>query len=110
MHTALDLIQSIGVQDVFAHVQRYHDALEPKLTGLGLSSLRSPSPGERSGVLAFDVPEAFEPNKLPERLAARGVSASIPDGRLRFAPHWPNALEEFDVVAAAVADAIAESK
>lgn len=110
MHTALDLIQSIGVQDIFAHVQRYHDALEPKLTALGLTSLRSPSPGERSGVLAFDVPEAFEPTKLPERLAARGVSASIPDGRLRFAPHWPNALEEVDVVAAAVADAIGEAK
>ncbi len=110
MHTALGLIQSIGVEDIFTHVQRYHDALEPKLTALGLASLRSPSPGERSGVLAFDVPEAFEPTALPERLAARGVSASIPDGRLRFAPHWPNALDEVDVVAAALAEAIGEAR
>ncbi len=110
MHSALGLIQSLGVDDIFAHVQRYHDALEPKLTALGLASLRSPSPGERSGVLAFDVPESFEPSQLPARLAARGVSVSIPDGRLRFAPHWPNALNEVDHVAAAVAEAIDDAK
>ena len=109
MHTALGLIQSIGVDKVFTHVQSYHDALEPRLTALGLTSLRSPSPGERSGVLAFDVPQDFEPTALPERLAIRGVSASLPDGRLRFAPHWPNALDEVDIVADAVAEAIEEA-
>ncbi len=106
LHASLGLIQAIGVPAIYEHVQAYHDALEPKLTALGLSSLRSPSPGERSGVLAFDVPEAFEPTQLPARLAERGISASIPDGRLRFAPHWPNALDEVDGVAAAVAEAI----
>jgi selenocysteine lyase/cysteine desulfurase len=110
LHTSLQLIESLGVPTIYEHVQRYHDALEPKLTALGLTSLRSPSPGERSGILAFEVPEAGEPTRLPERLAARGVSASYPDGRLRFAPHWPNALDEVDLVAAAVADALAEAK
>lgn len=109
LHAALGLIDSLGVPAIYEHVQAYHDALEPELTALGLVSLRSPSPGERSGVLAFEVPEAFEPTALPERLAARGVSASLPDGRLRFAPHWPNALAEVDHVREAVASAIAEA-
>jgi len=104
--TSLGLIQSLGVPAIYEHVQAYHDALEPKLTALGLTSLRSPSPGERSGVLSFDVPEAFEPTQLPERLAAAGVSASLPDGRLRFAPHWPNALDEVEHVARAVEQAL----
>ena len=104
--TSLGLIQSLGVPAIYEHVQAYHDALEPKLTALGLTSLRSPSPGERSGVLSFDVPEAFEPTQLPERLAAAGVSASLPDGRLRFAPHWPNALDEVEHVAQAVKQAL----
>ena len=106
---SLSLIQSLGVEAIYDHVQAYHDALEPRLTALGLTSLRSPSPGERSGVLAFDVPEAFAPTELPAKLAARGISASLPDGRLRFSPHWPNALAEVDRVADAVREAIAEA-
>jgi selenocysteine lyase/cysteine desulfurase len=109
LHASLGLIDELGVPAIYEHVQAYHDALEPRLTALGLTSLRSPSPGERSGVLSFDVPEAFEPTKLPERLAARGVSATLPDGRLRFAPHWPNAVDEVDLVAEVVADAIREA-
>ena len=35
-------------------------------------------------------------------LNAAGVSCSTPDGHLRFAPHWPNALAEVDRVLAAV--------
>ncbi len=110
LEASLSLIQSLGVDAIYDHVQAYHDALEPKLTALGLGSLRSPSPGERSGVLAFDVPEAFAPTQLPARLAARGVSVSLPDGRLRFSPHWPNALDEVDRVASAVAEAIDETE
>ncbi len=110
LQSSLALIQSIGVPDVYEHVQAYHDALEPRLGALGLHSLRSPSPGERSGILAFDVPQAFEPTAFPERLAARGVSATLPDGRLRFAPHWPNNLEEVDLVVEAVTAAIAEAR
>lgn len=109
LQAALGLIQSLGVPKIHEHVQAYHDALEPRLTSLGLTSLRSPSPGERSGVLAFDVPEAFEPTHLPARLAKRGVSVSLPDGRLRFSPHWPNALDEVDRVAEAVRETIDEA-
>ncbi len=109
LQTSLGLIQSIGVPEIYAHVQAYHDALEPRLGALGLHSLRSPSPGERSGILAFDVPAAFDPTTLPERMGARGVSVTLPDGRLRIAPHWPNAPAEVEHVAAAMEEALAES-
>ena len=33
---------------------------------------------------------------------------AIPDGRLRFAPHWPNALDEVQVVLGALDEVLAE--
>ncbi len=104
---SLELLEQLGIDDIYAHVQRYHDALEPELSGLGLASRRSPSPGERSGILSFEVPDAYDITRLPLELAARGVAATIPDGLLRFAPHWPNALDEVEVVRTAVGEALA---
>jgi cysteine desulfurase/selenocysteine lyase len=38
-------------------------------------------------------------------LVERGIACAIPDGVLRFSPHWPNALSEVPVILAEV-DAI----
>jgi hypothetical protein len=43
---------------------------------------------------------------LHRALATRGVTTSIPDGVLRFAPHWPNHEDEVPRVLAAVDDAM----
>ncbi|MEM6292046.1 MAG: aminotransferase class V-fold PLP-dependent enzyme [Myxococcota bacterium] len=106
---SVGLIESLGIDAIYAHIQAYHDALEPKLVELGLVSRRSPSPGERSGILAFDVPAQHRVTTLPERLLARGVAVTIPDGCLRFSPHWPNALDEVDRVVEAVEACLAEA-
>ena len=37
----------------------------------------------------------------------RGVVASMPDGLLRFAPHFPSSLSEIETVLAAVDEAVA---
>lgn len=98
LEPAVDLIAQLGVEQIYAHIQRYHDALEPKLVELGFSSLRSPSPAQRSGILSVRAPDDVDIPAAPARLAEFGISASIPDGVLRFAPHWPNALSEVETV------------
>ncbi len=90
LEASLDMIQSLGVQNIYDHVQRYHDALEPQLQELGLTSLRSPNKSSRSGSLCFKLPAEKDPIKLSESLLANKIGVGTPDGKIRFAPHWPN--------------------
>jgi hypothetical protein len=39
--------------------------------------------------------------RLREALVAQGVVTAIPDGAVRIAPHWPNAIAEVERVVAA---------
>jgi len=106
LEAALDPILELGVESIYDHVQRYHDRLESGLADRGWRSVRSPDPAARSGILSVEpLPQLPFETILP-RLLEHGVSASTPDGWLRFAPHWPNALEEVDVVLDAI-DALA---
>lgn len=100
-------IQHIGVDAIFAHVQAWHDRLEDGLRARGFHSLRAPHVGGRSGSLCVDPPTDIDVVALNAALGARGVSVAIPDGRLRFAPHWPNALGETDLVLDVIDDALA---
>ena len=45
---------------------------------------------------------------LHRRLGARGVACSIPDGIVRFTPHWPNDVGQAAEVLAAVDAVLAE--
>jgi hypothetical protein len=45
---------------------------------------------------------------LGARLNAAGVSCTIPDGHLRFSPHWPNDPGEVPFVLDAIDDALRE--
>jgi hypothetical protein len=62
----------------------------------------------RSGILAFHPPAGVDPAALVGALGRRGVVVSGPDGCLRLAPSWPNALAEVPGVLAAVDEAVAE--
>lgn len=108
LEAALGPIRQLGVPTIHAHLQRYHDALEPELVRRGFTSLRSPVPEQRSGILSVLPPEGVELLPLHAALGQRGIACSTPDGRLRFAPHWPNALDEVEAVVAAVDDALVE--
>ncbi|MCA9606113.1 MAG: aminotransferase class V-fold PLP-dependent enzyme [Myxococcales bacterium] len=103
LEASVACIAAIGVDAIFAHVQRYHDALEPALVERGFASERHPT--MRSGSLAVRPPEGVEVGALVRALRDRGVAVTSPDGRLRFAPHWPNALDEVPRVVAALDDA-----
>lgn len=107
LEAALDLITALGVPAIYAHVQAWHDALEPGLRALGFQSARAPDPAARSGILSFDPPAGVDLKALAGALGQAGVAVATPDGRLRFGPHWPNSLAEVPLVEDAVASAIA---
>ncbi len=102
LDVAVACILDIGVDAIFSHIQRYHNALEPALVERGFTSLRSPDRGGRSGILTVEPPRGVELLQLHQALGQAGIACSTPDGFLRFAPHWPNdiAREVPQVVAA----------
>lgn len=109
LEASVALIERIGVPHVFAHVQGYHDALEPGLRERGFESERG-AEGQRSGILSVRPPEGVDVIALAAHLNARRVAVTTPDGRLRFAPHWPNDVAEVPEVLDALDDAISEMR
>jgi len=92
LEASVAILGELGVPAIFDHVQRYHDALEPALLERGFESERDPR--LRSGILSVRPPRGVELPELHQALAERGVACSTPDGRLRFAPHWPSSVDE----------------
>jgi cysteine desulfurase / selenocysteine lyase len=103
---SLGLIQQLGVQDIYQHVNGYHDRLEPELIARGFKSLRASEPSRRSGTLSVIPPEGISVVDLHKAITVQGISCAIPDGILRFSPHWPNAWSEIPAVLAAVESAL----
>jgi cysteine desulfurase/selenocysteine lyase len=101
LEASVDLLLALGVPAIHAHVNRYLDLLEPALVARGFQSLRAADPARRSGMLSLVPPTGVDVIGFRDALAAQGVVAAIPDGALRLAPHWPNALEEVEKVVAA---------
>ncbi|MCC6877176.1 MAG: aminotransferase class V-fold PLP-dependent enzyme [Sandaracinaceae bacterium] len=103
---AVACIEALGVEAIAAHVQRYHDAIEETLEARGFTSERRSQSSLRSGILSFRPREGVDLRVLSRELDRRGVVVSIPDGRLRLAPHWPNALREIEHVLHALDSAL----
>lgn len=95
---ALELLNTLGVPAIHAHVQAYLDRLEPELVRLGARSLRSPHADERSGTLSLVVPPRVTIGAAAAAFERAGIRVSTPEGFLRLAPHWPNALAECEEV------------
>lgn len=93
---ALEHLAEIGVGNIARQVQSLHDLLEPGMTALGFTSLRSPDESHRSSILSFLPPPGVDVAKLQLLLGQAGVAASIPRGVLRFGFHYSN--READVV------------
>jgi selenocysteine lyase/cysteine desulfurase len=105
LEAAVDLIQQIGVEAVLAHANAYNDALEEGLVARGFQSLRSKDARRRSGTLGVKAPPGVSVVDVHHDLNERGIACAVPDGVLRFSPHWPNAMSEVPVVLAEI-DAI----
>lgn len=90
MEASLDCIQSIGVEVIYEHVNRILDRLEAALVERGFESVRAKDAARRSCTLSVHPPAGIPVVDLHRELMSRGIGCSIPDGFLRFSPHWPS--------------------
>ncbi len=100
LEAALDILIELGPTAIFTHVQAYLDELEPLLVELSFESLRASNGHGRSGTLSVLPPSGVEVTALSRALGEAGIICAVPDGHLRFSPHWPNARSELEHVGA----------
>lgn len=110
LEASLDAILSLGVTEIFDHVQRYNDVLEPKAVELGFRSVRAVDTGGRSGSLSLLPPDGVDVRSVHRELMALGIACAIPDGHLRLSPHWPNALDETEQVLLSLEEATSRAR
>lgn len=106
LEAAVEPLLALTPAAIFEHLQRYHDALEPSVVARGFRSRRARRLEGRSGILSFEPPSGVSAADLVAQLRSFGVFASMPDGLLRFAPHFPNALGECELVLRALDQAL----
>lgn len=104
LEASLGLIAALGVDAIFQHVNGYLDRLEEGLVERGFTSLRLSETKRRSGILSVLPPKAsgLDTVAWQAALVEAGIACALPDGHLRFAPHWPNDPAEVGVVLSAV--------
>jgi len=102
LEASLECILQLGVPAIFEHVTGYLNELEAGLTARGLRSLRPRDPARRSGILSFEPPLGLSAADVVAALRERGVCASMPDGLVRLAPHFPSSRDEIPMVLSAL--------
>ncbi|KYF81810.1 cysteine desulfurase [Sorangium cellulosum] len=107
LEAAVDLILQIGVERIHEHANRFLDPLEEALRERGWESLRAEDPALRGCALGVRPPGGASVVELHRELTHLGIACAIPDGVLRFSPHWPNALDEWEQVLLSTDEALA---
>jgi len=102
------LLESLGVDNIFTHTQRWLDAVEPGLIERGFESARMGDRSGRSGILSVRPTDPQTAPAWAKALADRGIACASPDGWVRLSPHWPNHPSEADVVLDAVDEIMAQ--
>ena len=102
LSTSVEIIEQLSVEAISRHVADYHDRLESGLVSRGWSSVRAPGRAEQSGILSLSTPTGIDGSAMVQHLDRCGVVVNWPDGFIRFSPHWPNGMNEVEVVLAAV--------
>lgn len=90
-----ELLAGAGIDAIWAHVDRWCDALVGGLGELGADVLSDRSPDGRSSIVSarFDRVDA---DALVDQLVAHGIVVSAWDGAVRFSPHGWNDEEDLD--------------
>lgn len=82
---SLELLLSVGIDQIGSRVLEITDYACQQLTAAGARILSHRTGEERSGIVSFEVP-GRDPQKLREQLLARGVVLSCRAGKLRISP------------------------
>jgi cysteine desulfurase/selenocysteine lyase len=102
LEAALECILQLGVPAIFEHVTGYLDELEAGVIARGLRSLRPRDLARRSGILSFEPPAGLTAAGVIAALREREVYATMPDGLVRLAPHFPSSRDEIPLVLSAL--------
>jgi cysteine desulfurase / selenocysteine lyase len=102
LEAAVCMLESLGIDAIYDHIQSWHDRIEPELEARGFESLRTDDPTGRSGLLCLRPPAHVHHATLHRGLEARGIACANPDAHLRLSPHWPNDVSEVPVVLSAL--------
>jgi cysteine desulfurase/selenocysteine lyase len=108
MEAGLDPLIELGPARIFPHVTAYLDELEKGLLERDVFSHRARERERQSGILTITPPDGLRAMDVVSALRKRGVFATQPEGLVRFAPHFPNALDEVPRVLAAFDASVAE--
>ena len=98
------LLELLGVTSIWEHINNWNAALHEGLRSRNIVTCRQASSATHSGILSVSqdaLHDRFGGRTVAEIAAALGshsIAVSTPDGHLRFAPHWPNALDEVSTV------------
>jgi len=106
MEAGVEPLLALSPAAIHSHVNSYLDLLEPVVGARGFKSRRAREAERRSGILSFEPPSGVTAADLVTQLRTRGVFASMPDGLLRFAPHFPNSVSEIETVTGALDEAL----
>lgn len=98
---SLDLLQGIGIDNVFAQIERNTQAIIEKIIELGFELLTPGSSEQRAGIVTFRVPDA-DTRTLQQALMKRQVVCAERGGGIRFSPHFHNTTDQvaraFDIL------------
>ena len=89
----LNLVRSVGVQAVEAHVQQLVDRFRTGLDELGATIVTPAARERRAAMLAI---ASTDDNALVALLDAAGIGASCRDGNLRLSMHLYNSNDDVD--------------
>ncbi|MFO0550283.1 MAG: aminotransferase class V-fold PLP-dependent enzyme [Polyangiaceae bacterium] len=107
LEASLDLLLELGIENIYNHVLAIGDALEAAAVERGMRSLRAAEREGRSGMVCVLPPESIDVVAFYRELTNQGIACAVPDGVVRFSPHWPNAVDESEQVALAIEQALA---
>ncbi len=99
-HAGIELVRSVGVDLVAAHVQHLVDHLRDGLDALGARIVTPADPHRRGAMVAVASTDA---PRLVAELDAAGIGASERDGNLRLSMHLYNSTDDLDTCLGALA-------
>jgi selenocysteine lyase/cysteine desulfurase len=107
MRHSLELLLSIGIDQIERRVQELTTFLYEQVESRGFKVITPRPWRERAGILSIDVPE---PEKVRQQLLARKIVVNVRDGgTLRVSPHFYNSQADIEVLVDALADLVLEA-
>jgi selenocysteine lyase/cysteine desulfurase len=93
---SLEMLRSIGVENIEKHLAQLTDHLCDSLQGKNYEIVSSRVPGERSQIVCLNHLGGLGANEIYHDLEEKKIIVSAREGRVRIAPHLFNNLEDID--------------